>query len=61
MTNENENFEKQLEAAREGMDRYRTALSALAGNDISEQLRLRIEVARERMAKYKAVYSALAK
>lgn len=61
MTNETEKFERQMEAAREGMDRYRTALSALAGKDTSEELRTQIEVARERMTKYQAVYRALAK
>lgn len=61
MTNETEKFEKQVQAAHEGMDRDRAALSALAGNDVSDELRNQIEVARVRMTKYRAVYHALAK
>jgi hypothetical protein len=57
----NNDVARQLDAAREVMDRHREALSALAGADTSEEFRRRLEIARERMKKYKVVYRALAK
>jgi len=64
MTKDND-VTRQLDAAREAMDRHREALSALAGTDnaanASEEFRRQLEVARERMKKYKLAYRALAK
>lgn len=62
MTKDNSEIDKQMAAARETMDRYREALSALAENEnTSEEFPRQLEVARERMEKYKGVYRALAK
>jgi hypothetical protein len=47
---------RQLDAAREVMDRHREALSALAGADMSEEFQHQLEIARERMEKYKVAY-----
>ena len=61
----NNGVARQLDAAREAMDRHREALSALAGTDNAanapEEFRRQVEIARERMKKYKAGYRALAK
>jgi hypothetical protein len=61
----NNDVARQLDAARDAMDRHREALSALAGTDnaadTSEEFRRQLEIARERMKKYQVVYRALAK
>lgn len=54
---------KQLAAAKQVMDQYNEALSALAKpeNEMPDELRQQVEVARKRMDKYRKTYSALAK
>lgn len=56
MSIEDEKLSKQMIAARAAMYRYRDALSALAGNEISAELCQEIETARERIAKYRTRY-----
>lgn len=61
MNDDDEKLSQQMIAARQVMDKHREALSALAGNEISPELRRKMEVARERMEKYRTVYRALSK
>ena len=57
MTDDNSEVAKQMAAAREAMNRYREALSTLAGNESeSEEFQRQLEVARERLEKYKVAY-----
>ncbi len=59
--------ERQMAAAREGMDGYREALSALAKSeaealkDMTPEMQRKMETAKERMNKYETAYSRLAK
>lgn len=63
MTEDNERFKTQMQAARTVADAYGTALSALAKgpNVEDETLAHKIAIARERMEKYKIVYRELAR
>lgn len=63
MSKDKEHFDKQMKAARVGMDRHREALSALATSpdNVSSDLQDQLEVARQRMKKYQAVHRTLAK